>query len=54
MGFQHSGIGDDMYNDKTGYMGFAINRLGMPLKAFVSLLIAITYPLPSERDADSN
>lgn len=34
LGFQHSGVGDSKYADKSGYMGFAINHVGRPLKAF--------------------
>jgi hypothetical protein len=40
LGFQHSGIGDDTYSDKTDYMGFAVNMVGLPRKAFVSLSLA--------------
>lgn len=35
LGFQHSGVGTSPYADKTGYMGFASNQIGYPLKAFV-------------------
>jgi hypothetical protein len=35
LGFQHSGTVDAKYGDKTDYMGFAVNELGQPLKAFV-------------------
>jgi len=36
-GFQHSGTADgNAYNDKAGYMGYAVNRVGFPLKAYVS------------------
>jgi len=39
IGFQHSGIvGGDAYADKTGYMGYALNQVGFPLKAFVSTI----------------
>jgi hypothetical protein len=39
-GFQHSGTGDNDYNDKAGYMGYAVNEIGSPLKAYVSVLIS--------------
>jgi hypothetical protein len=37
LGFQHSGTIDAKYGDKTDYMGFAVNELGQPLKAFVRM-----------------
>jgi hypothetical protein len=37
LGFQHSGIEDNIYADKTGYMGYAVNQIGAPRKSFVSL-----------------
>jgi hypothetical protein len=33
-GFQHSGAGGDDYADKTDYMGYAVNMVGFPRKAF--------------------
>ena len=38
LGFQHSGVDDNLYADKSGYMGYAVNRVGAPRKAFVSSL----------------
>jgi hypothetical protein len=33
-GFQHSGAGGDDYADNTDYMGYAVNMVGFPRKAF--------------------
>lgn len=52
LGFQHSGIEDNIYADKTGYMGYAVNQIGTPRKSFVSVLVAIAphshlaFPVP--------
>ena len=35
-GFQHSGTVGNDYDDKVGYMGYARNEIGTPLKAYVS------------------
>ena len=42
-GFQHSGTVGNDYNDKAGYMGYAVNELGSPLKAYVSVDIHYSY-----------
>lgn len=43
VGFLHSGTADgNAYNDKAGYMGYAVNELGFPLKAYVSR--HLTFP----------
>lgn len=42
-GFQHSGTAENDYNDKAGYMGFAVNEIGSPLKAYVSVNLHFYY-----------
>ena len=38
LGFKHSGKGNDSYADESGYMGYAINLIDYPQKAFVSMM----------------
>ena len=42
-GFQHSGTVGNDYNDKAGYMGYAKNEIGSPLKAYVSVTIDFAF-----------
>lgn len=35
-GFRHSGTDGNDYADETGVMGYAVNKYGVPRKAFVS------------------